>query len=60
MAQTQINWWTEQIDKIKDRKQLSRLEEKHRSLFNTFSDADRSKIYLAIDEKKQSFKEIKK
>ena len=53
---TQIDWWTEQIDKIKDQKQLSRLEEKHRRLFNSFSDADRGRIYLAIDEKKQTFK----
>lgn len=52
----QIDWWLTQIDKIKDLRQLSRLEEKHRSLFNSFSDEDRDKIYLAIDEKKQTFK----
>lgn len=53
---TQIDWWLEQINKIKDLKQLSRLVEKHRKLIDSFADAERDKIYLAIDEKKQSFK----
>lgn len=56
---TQIDWWIAQIDKIKDQKQLTRLEEKHRRLFNSFSDADRGIIYLAIDTKRQTFKEKK-
>lgn len=53
---TQTDWWIEQVNKMKDLKQLKRLVEKHRSLFNSFSDEDRDKIYLAIDEKKQTFK----
>lgn len=53
---TQTDWWIEQVNKMKDLKQLKRLVEKHRRLLDTFSDADRNKIYLAIDEKKQTFK----